>query len=123
MKCCHTRQKAKAKNAALSLTAIDENENKIKSAAQFLMKMKGFSSQNELNEFLELNELSYIDANTLRINNPLFNELDRSLLDLEEDYGDYEYYDYYADYEEDYGDYVVYEEYDYNYEEDLLVDV
>ena len=102
------------------------------------MKIKGFSSQNELNEFLELNDINYMDSDSIRFNNPSINEVDSpSPLDLEEDYGNYEYYeeysDDYEDYKEDYGDYLVYEEYygdyvddeeyEYNFEEDLPIDV
>ena len=78
------------------------------SAAKFFLKIKVFSSQKEINEFLELSDISYIDSETLRFNNTSIHELDSpSLLYHDEDYCNYE--DDYDDYE-DYDDYVVYEE-------------
>ena len=79
----------RAKNASLLLTGITENEKSskdIKTVAKLLMKIKGFSSQNELDEFLELTDISYTDSDSIRFYNPSINEVDSpALLDLDEE--------------------------------------
>jgi len=98
---------------------------KVKSAAQVLLEAENSLTDAEIDDILGLTGITETDADILGLNNPSILDLDDDYEDYQDDdyeyYKDYEDYEYYYDTDYDEYDEPVHVDYDYEYEDVPIV--